>query len=146
MKASQRRATIDWSALATQATAVAAKGYAPYSKLLVGAAGRLADGRTVVGCNVENASYGLSLCAEAGMVAALHAGGAGPLVAVAVRSASGQRLMPCGRCRQLLYEAGGATLAIDGPNGPVLLAELLPFAFGPADLAHEVPAPPNVAS
>ena len=118
----------------SQATQVAARAYAPYSGLSVGAAGLLADGRIVVGCNVENASYGLALCAEAAMIAALHSGGAAPLLAVACRAVSGEALMPCGRCRQLLFEAAGADLLVDGREGPLRLGVLLPYAFGPRDL------------
>ena len=95
---------IDWSALRAAAAEVAERAYAPYSRLRVGAAGETADGRVVVGCNVENASYGLTLCAECGLVSALHAAGGGTLTAVSVVSGDGQRLLPCGRCRQLLME------------------------------------------
>ena len=98
---------IDWAALRAAAAEVAQRAYAPYSGLRVGAAGETGDGRVVVGCNVENASYGLTLCAECGLVSALHAAGGGSLAAVSVVSGDGQRLLPCGRCRQLLLEAGG---------------------------------------
>ena len=98
---------IDWAALRAAATEVAQRAYAPYSGLRVGAAGETSDGQVVVGCNVENASYGLTLCAECGLVSALHAAGGGSLAAVSVVSGDGQRLLPCGRCRQLLLEAGG---------------------------------------
>jgi len=123
-----------WAELRQLATDVARRGYARYSGLQVGAAGRLDDGRTIVGCNVENASYGLTLCAECGLVAALHASGGGRLVQVSVVAADGRPLAPCGRCRQLLFEAGGAELELDGEQGPVRLGELLPNAFGPDDL------------
>ena len=126
--------TIDWPALRMAATAAAARGYAPYSGLQVGAAGQAADGRVVAGCNVENASYGLTLCAECGLVSALHATGASPLLAVAVVAGDGEPLLPCGRCRQLLLEAGGGGLLVDTAEGPVELSVLLPAAFGPADL------------
>ncbi len=96
------------------------------------------DGRVVTGCNVENASYGLTLCAECGLVSALHASGGGTLAAVSVVSGDGQRLLPCGRCRQLLIEAGGPSLLVDTAAGPTELARLLPSPFTSADLArHE---------
>ncbi len=122
--------SIDWEALRTTAAEAAQRAYAPYSGFRVGAAGLTDDGRVVVGCNVENASYGLTLCAECGLVSALHAGGGGRLVAVAVSDPDGQTLSPCGRCRQLLHEAGGSELVVNG----VRMAELLPGAFGPEDL------------
>ena len=98
---------IDWPALRASAVQAAGRAYAPYSRLRVGAAGQAADGRIVLGCNVENASYGLTLCAECGLVSTLHASGGGNLVAVSVVAADGDPLVPCGRCRQLLLEAGG---------------------------------------
>ena len=135
---------IDWPALRVAATAAAERAYAPYSGLRVGAAGLAADGQVVTGCNVENASYGLTLCAECGLVSALHASGAGAAVhaadvgslrAVAVVAGDGQPLLPCGRCRQLLLEAGGGDLLVDTADGPVELNVLLPAAFTDADLA-----------
>jgi cytidine deaminase len=135
------RGTIDWAGLRAAATAAAGRAYAPYSRLRVGAAGLTADGRVVVGCNVENASYGLTLCAECGLVSALHAAGpppaAGPpsLVAVSVVAADGAPLVPCGRCRQLLLEAGGPGMLVDTATGPAELASLLPSAFDPGELA-----------
>ncbi len=123
-------ADIDWEQLRTHATAVAQHAYAPYSRLHVGAAGLVDDGRIVRGCNVENASYGLTLCAECGLVSNLHATGGGRLVAVVCVDGDGNRLAPCGRCRQLLYEAGGPRLLVD--EQPIL--DLLPGAFGPDDL------------
>ena len=126
---------IDWPGLRAAATAAAERAYAPYSGLRVGAAGLAADGQVVTGCNVENASYGLTLCAECGLVSALHASGAaGPLVAVAVVAGDGQPLLPCGRCRQLLLEAGGPGLLVDTADGPVQLNVLLPSAFSGDDL------------
>jgi cytidine deaminase len=141
--------TIDWPSLRALAADVAARAYAPYSHLRVGAAGLTGDGQVITGCNVENASFGLTLCAECGLVSALHATAtAAPetspseastptpvLVAVAVVAGDGAPLLPCGRCRQLLQEAGGPTLLVDTAGGPVPLAELLPAAFGGADLA-----------
>ena len=131
---------IDWPALRVAATAAAERAYAPYSGLRVGAAGLTADGQVVSGCNVENSSYGLTLCAECGLVSALHASGAGvvgsgALQAVAVVAGDGQPLLPCGRCRQLLLEAGGPDLLVDTAEGPVELKVLLPAAFTGADLA-----------
>ena len=126
---------IDWDALRNAARAAMATSYSPYSHFAVGAAALVDDGRIVVGCNVENASYGLTLCAECGLVSALHASGGGSLVAFACVGADGAPLMPCGRCRQLLWEHGGAALLIDHASGPVPLAALLPHAFGPDDLA-----------
>jgi cytidine deaminase len=125
---------VNWAALRGLATEVAARGYAPYSGLRVGAAGQGLDGMIVTGCNVENASFGLTLCAECGLVSAQHAAGAGPLVAVSVVAADGAPLMPCGRCRQLLLEAGGPGLLLDSDAGPRRLGDLLPGAFSPDDL------------
>lgn len=128
---------IDWRRLRVAACDAAAHAYAPYSGLLVGAAGEASDGRLVVGCNVENASYGLTLCAECGLVSALHAGGGGTLVAVSVVTSDGSPLLPCGRCRQLLLEAGGEGLLVDTESGAITLATLLPAAFTAADLPNE---------
>jgi cytidine deaminase len=161
---------IDWAALRAAAVDVAGRAYAPYSRLRVGAAGLTADGRVVTGCNVENASFGLTLCAECGLVSALHATAppatapqatapqapatapqatatapqaqapatapylAPALIAVAVVAGDGDPLLPCGRCRQLLLEAGGPSLLVDTAGGPVPLSELLPAAFGAQDL------------
>lgn len=127
--------SIDWPRLRAEARAMTDRAYAPYSGVLVGAAGLADDGRLVRGCNVENASYGLGLCAECGLVSDLAGGGGGRLVAVAVVAGDGRPLAPCGRCRQLLYEHGGPGLLLDGPDGPVRLEELLPGAFGPDDLS-----------
>jgi cytidine deaminase len=146
--------TIDWAGLRAAAVDVAGRAYAPYSRLRVGAAGLTIDGQVVTGCNVENASFGLTLCAECGLVSALHATGTWPgprpdlgadlgadaasapvLVAVAVVAGDGEPLLPCGRCRQLLLEAGGPALLVDTVGGPVPLSELLPAAFGGADLS-----------
>jgi len=125
---------IDWTALRALAREVAERAHAPYSRLQVGAAGQVSDGRVLVGCNVENASYGLTLCAECGLVSALHASGGGAIVAVSVRTPDGRCLLPCGRCRQVLLEAGGAALLVDTETGPVKLERLLPSAFTRADL------------
>ena len=130
---------IDWPALRTAAQAAARTAYAPYSQLRVGAAGLVEGedgaGRIVVGCNVENASYGLTLCAECGLVSALHASGGGSLAAVSVVAGDGAPLVPCGRCRQLLIEAGGPGLLLDADGGPRELGVLLPSAFTTVDLA-----------
>ena len=133
---------IDWPRLRAAATEVAGRAYAPYSRLRVGAAGQTPDGRVVLGCNVENASYGLTLCAECGLVCALHASGGGTFVAVSVVAADGDPLLPCGRCRQLLLETAGPGLLVDTSSGPRALAELLPSAFSGDDLdtrrSHDV--------
>jgi cytidine deaminase len=127
---------VDWQALRAAANDAMGRAYAPYSNFPVGVAGLVDDGRVVVGCNVENASYGLGLCAECGLVSTLVASGGGRLVAVACVDAKGAPLMPCGRCRQLLWEHGGPECLVDHPAGPLPLSALLPHAFGPADL-HE---------
>jgi cytidine deaminase len=128
---------IDWPALRAAALTAAGRAYAPYSGLRVGAAAQAASGDVVTGCNVENASYGLTLCAECGLVSALHASGAaGPLLAVAVVAGDGEPLLPCGRCRQLLLEAGGGDLLVDTAEGPVELKVLLPAAFTGTDLTQ----------
>ena len=148
--------SIDWPLLRAAATTAAQRAYAPYSGLRVGAAGLTSDGRIVAGCNVENASYGLTLCAECGLVSALHGAGAAPpatdpasdpataapaadppaLLAVSIVAGDGAPLHPCGRCRQLLFEAArGGTLLVDTAQGPVELDHLLPYAFSDTDLA-----------
>lgn len=124
----------DWTALRALATETAGRAHAPYSRLHVGAAGQVGDGRVIIGCNVENASYGLTLCAECGLVSALHASGGGVIVAVSVRTPDGRCLLPCGRCRQVLLEAGGPGLLVDTEAGPVELERLLPSAFTGGDL------------
>jgi cytidine deaminase len=126
----------DWQALRAAATSVARNAYAPYSLLHVGAAALVDDGRMVTGCNVENASYGLGLCAECSLASMLHVTGGGRLVAISVVAGDGQFLAPCGRCRQVLYEFGGAGLLLDagGEREPYTLGELLPVAFGPDDI------------
>lgn len=154
--------SIDWDALRAAAERAAQGAYAPYSRLRVGAAALVDDGRVVAGCNVENASYGLTLCAECGLVSALHASGGGRLVAVVcvglgsaggaaggpvapgegretsggatAALAGGRLLAPCGRCRQLLREHGGRDLQVLRPGGVRTLDELLPESFGPEDL------------
>ncbi len=127
-------AEIDWDALTAAAVEAMEHAYAPYSNFPVGAAALVDDGRIVSGCNVENASYGLGLCAECGLVSALHASGGGRLVALACVGGDGQPLMPCGRCRQLLWEQGGAALLVKTERGIMPMTEILPDAFGPDDL------------
>lgn len=122
---------IDWKLLRHNAQVVMRRAYAPYSGYAVGAAAVVDDGRIVSGCNVENVSYGLSLCAECGLVSNLAATGGGRLIAFSCVDADGAILMPCGRCRQLLLEHGGGELLVDTSQGPRPLAELLPDAFGP---------------
>jgi cytidine deaminase len=125
---------IDWDVLRAAAVDVMARAYAPYSSFPVGVAGLVDDGRVVVGCNVENASYGLTLCAECGLVSALHADGGGRLVAVACVDGRGEPLMPCGRCRQLLWENGGPECLLMTPHGVMAMAEVLPLAFDAQEL------------
>lgn len=127
-------ANVDWNALRSKAIEVSRRAYAPYSRFPVGAAALVDDARVITGCNVENVSYGLGLCAECAVVCALHSGGGGRLVALSCVGPDGELLMPCGRCRQLLLEHGGPELLIDHPSGPRPLRELLPDAFGPEDL------------
>jgi len=134
---------IDWARLRANATDVMRHAYAPYSKFPVGAAALVDDGRVVVGCNVENAAYGVVLCAECGVVSALHASGGGRLVALSCVGATGEPLMPCGRCRQLLWENGGPECLVEAVPAPLRMAELLPHAFGVEDL-EAIVAPPAV--
>lgn len=126
--------SVDWATLRREAVGMTRRAYAPYSGVLVGACAVADDGRLVRGCNVENASYGLTLCAECGLVSDLAASGGGRLVAVSVVAGDGRPLAPCGRCRQLLFEHGGPGLLLDGEDGPVRMDALLPGAFGPDDL------------
>ena len=118
------------------AEAARANAHAPYSGFHVGAAIETADGRVFAGCNVENASYGLALCAECGLVSALHASGGGRLVAVVCVDRHGDPLMPCGRCRQLLWENGGPECLLETVRGVVPLTEVLPDAFDARDLSE----------
>jgi cytidine deaminase len=126
----------DWAALRAAAVQAMRSAYAPYSRFPVGAAALVDDGRVVVGCNVENASYGLGLCAECGLVSALHATGGGRLLAVSCVDGAGAPLLPCGRCRQLLWEHGGPALLVETAGGARPLAELLPAAFDVQDLGR----------
>jgi cytidine deaminase len=127
-------AAIDWDALRAAAVEAMGRAYAPYSGFPVGAAALVNDGRVVVGCNVENASYGLGLCAECGLVSELLVSGGGRLVAFSCVNGQGDVLLPCGRCRQLLYEHGGPDLLLETHTGIRSLGELLPDAFGPEEL------------
>jgi cytidine deaminase len=134
---------VDWDALRARAREVAALAYAPYSGVRVGAAALIDDGRVVVGCNVENASIGLTTCAENGVASALAATGGGHIVALAVVAGDGEYLAPCGRCRQVLSEFADPDMVVDaGPDGTVTLGELLPGAFRPSDLADRRDIPP----
>ena len=126
---------IDWKSLRDKAIHAARGAYAPYSGFPVGAAALVDDGRIIAGCNVENVSYGLGLCAECAVVCALHSTGGGRLRALVCVDGGGALLMPCGRCRQVLLEHGGPDLLIDHPEGPRPLGVLLPDAFGPDDIA-----------
>ena len=125
---------VDWAALRAAAVEVMAHAYAPYSQFKVGAAALVDDGRIVTGCNVENASYGVGLCAECALVGDLARGGGGRLVAFTCVDQHGSTLMPCGRCRQLLWEFGGADLLVETVSGIRPMSEVLPDAFGPDDL------------
>ncbi|WDZ89385.1 cytidine deaminase [Nocardiopsis sp. HUAS JQ3] len=126
--------SVDWEALRAAAREAMGRAYAPYSRYPVGAAALVDDGRVVSGCNVENASYGLALCAECGLVSALHASGGGRLTAFSCVDGRGELLMPCGRCRQLLFEHGGPQLLVDTPEGVWTMDRVLPQAFGPHSL------------
>lgn len=127
---------INWDQLLSAAVAAMKTAYAPYSKFPVGVAALVSDGRIVSGCNVENASYGLSLCAECGLVSQLTSSGGGRLIAILCVDGQGNYLAPCGRCRQLLFEHGGSTALLMTDDGPQTMAAMLPWAFGPADLAR----------
>ncbi len=125
---------INWELLKEQATIAMKQAYAPYSKFPVGVAALVDDGRIITGCNVENASYGLTLCAECGLVSSLINSGGGRLIAFTCVDISGNLLMPCGRCRQLLQEHGGSKLQLATDDGIKTLADLLPWAFGPEEM------------
>lgn len=128
--------TVDWDGLRAAATEAMSHAYVPYSTFPVGVAALVDDGRVVTGCNVENASYGLTLCAECALVSGLHLSGGGRLVAFTCVDGAGNTLMPCGRCRQLLWEHGGADLVLDTVSGFKTMREVLPDAFGPEDLVE----------
>jgi len=128
-------AEVDWAALQAEAVAAMGHAYAPYSHYPVGAAALVDDGRLVTGCNVENAAYGVALCAECGLVSQLHITGGGRLTHFVCVDGRGEILMPCGRCRQLLYENGGPDLLVMTGSGVKRMDEVLPDAFGPDNLA-----------
>lgn len=128
------RGDVDWEALRAVAVEAMSHAYAPYSGFAVGVAGLVDDGRVVAGCNVENAAYGVALCAECGMVSQLHLTGGGRLVAVSCVDSTGAPLMGCGRCRQLLWENGGPDCLVETPLGVQTMREVLPQAFGPDNL------------
>jgi cytidine deaminase len=127
-------ADVDWSVLRGAAKQIAQRSYSPYSHVRVGAAAITDTGEIIVGTNVENASYGLSTCAEVSMISALVSGGGRKIVAVTTSSGDGEYMAPCGRCRQVLYEFGGPELLVDGPFGARTMASFLPDAFGPDDV------------
>ena len=130
--------TIDWDALRAVATEALSHAYVPYSNFPVGVAAIVDDGRVLSGANVENASYGLTLCAECSLVSALHMTGGGKLVAFTCVDGKGNALMPCGRCRQLLWENGGPDMQLMTAHGIKTMTEVLPDAFGADDLAKNV--------
>ena len=129
------RTAFDWEALKARAVEAATHAYAPYSRFPVGVAAVVDDGRVLQGCNVENAAYGVGLCAECGLVSQLHLTGGGRLTHVVCVNGKGDVLMPCGRCRQLLWENGGPTMLLWTVSGVRPMSEVLPDAFGPDDLA-----------
>ncbi len=131
---------IDWDLLRSEALNAMKRAYVPYSHFPVGVAALVDDGRIVTGCNVENASYGLTLCAECGLVSSLVATGGGRLIAFACVDINGNPLMPCGRCRQLLQEHGGSQLQLMTDQGVKPLSELLPWAFGPEEITTRLPS------
>jgi cytidine deaminase len=124
----------DWAALTERAREAMSHAYAPYSRFSVGAAATADDGRVLLGCNVENAAYGVTLCAECGVVSQLHITGGGRLTHFVCVNGAGDVIMPCGRCRQLLWENGGAALELLTPRGVRRMDEVLPDPFGPDDL------------
>ena len=127
-------ADIPWESLHDLAVEAMSRAYVPYSGYPVGAAALVSDGRMVSGCNVENAGYGVTLCAECGLVSDLVRGGGGQILAFVCVNADGEKIVPCGRCRQLLAEHAAPEMVLDMPGGLMTLAEVLPLAFGPADL------------
>lgn len=125
---------INWDELRAAANAAMKKAYVPYSKFPVGAAALTEDGRVVSGCNIENASYGITLCAECSMVSDLFMGGGGRLVAFTCVDSHGNILMPCGRCRQLLFEHSTPQMVLETVSGLKTIDQVIPDAFGPRDL------------
>ncbi|KQO11167.1 cytidine deaminase [Agreia sp. Leaf244] len=130
----EQASAIDWGVLRAEALVAMAKAYVPYSKFPVGVAALVDDGRVISGCNVENASYGLTLCAECALVSSLHMTGGGHLVAFTCVDGDGNALMPCGRCRQLLYEHSAPGMLLQTVSGIRTIDEVLPDAFGPRTL------------
>ena len=126
--------TINWETIHQSAIGAMKMAYAPYSKFPVGVAALVNDGRIVTGCNVENASYGVGLCAECGLVSNLCSTGGGRLIATVCVDGQGDFLAPCGRCRQLLFEHGGPEALLMTDDGPQKMSAMLPWAFGPEDL------------
>lgn len=127
---------IEWEPLREAARGVMQQAYVPYSNYPVGAAALVDDGRVVTGCNVENASYGVGLCAECGLVSELARGGGGRIVAFTCCDGLGEILMPCGRCRQLLNEFKSEDMVIDTPVGVLPFDDILPHSFGPSNLGR----------
>ena len=125
---------INWELLHSEAKSIMLRAYSPYSKFPVGVAALVDDGRIITGCNVENASYGLGLCAECSLISNLIGSGGGRLIAAVCVDGAGNFLSPCGRCRQLLFEHGGNNLLFMTPDGPNAMSRLLPWSFGPDDL------------
>ncbi|MGK9219023.1 MULTISPECIES: cytidine deaminase [unclassified Microbacterium] len=125
---------INWDELRAVATDAMTRAYVPYSKFPVGAAALVTDGRIVAGCNTENASYGVGLCAECGLISNLAMTGGGQLVAFVCVDREGRTLMPCGRCRQLLFEHALPGMLLETVSGIRSIEEVLPDAFGPRDL------------
>ena len=134
MTADARGASVDWASLRAAAIDASGRAYAPYSGYRVGAAALVDDGRLVSGCNVENASYGVGLCAECGLVSQLFATGGGRLAAFVCVNGDGETIMPCGRCRQLLHEHAADGMLVETASGVRTIDEVLPDAFGPRDL------------
>jgi cytidine deaminase len=136
VKAGAGTPAIDWDGLRDEALAAMEKAYVPYSRFPVGVAALVDDGRVIAGCNVENASYGLTLCAECTLVSTLHMTGGGKLVAFTCVDGNGNALMPCGRCRQLLFEHSADGMLLQTVSGIRTIDEVIPDAFGPRTLAE----------
>lgn len=134
LRTKQTMSSIDWDEIRSAANDAMRRAYAPYSRYRVGAAALVDDGRIVAGCNVENASYGVGLCAECGLVSELNMTGGGRLVAFVCVNGDGETIMPCGRCRQLLYEFSSPGMLLETVSGIRTIDEVLPDAFGPRDL------------
>lgn len=137
---------IDWGVLREHALDAMRKAYAPYSQFPVGVAALVDDGRIIAGCNVENASYGLGLCAECTLVSTLAMTGGGKLVAFTCVDGNGETLMPCGRCRQLLFEHSAPGMLLNTVSGIKTIDEVIPDAFGPSTLAAFAPVDPADAT